>query len=348
MSLSDAAQLLLQASIKGGILVLLVGLIQWIARERIPAGWRYAMWLVVFGRLLLPAAPESSLSIFNLAQPRPSLFEIAREPLPPPLITRSTTLSAAGRARQETSRPPLQLILIGIWATGFALLSARAVLASRRLSKQLRQDDSERSWIPSMTRAPAEVSMEAPEERSRAEALLAACAQQMKIDRRVRLMETPAVSSPALHGIMRPTLLLPPGLLEHFNEKELRHIFIHELAHLRRGDVAINCIAEVALWIHWFNPLVWLALLRMREERELACDRAALSLLEKEERSRYGHTILKLLDCFRTPISAPALVGMASRHDEMKRRILMIADSGNRVVSLSYLPPSSRCLAGRL
>jgi beta-lactamase regulating signal transducer with metallopeptidase domain len=60
----EASRLLLGASVKGSALIVLVVLIQWIGRGKIPAGWRYALWLVVIARLLLPVAPESRFSLF--------------------------------------------------------------------------------------------------------------------------------------------------------------------------------------------------------------------------------------------------------------------------------------------
>jgi beta-lactamase regulating signal transducer with metallopeptidase domain len=277
--------LLLAASLKGTALIVLVIVIQWMGRERIPAGWRYAMWLLVLLRLLMPVAPASPVSLFNLAASEGAAFEIGTAERTPP-----RTLLPTPPTEPVSGSNILTIVLLTIWAAGFAGIAGRAIVATVRLHRQVRRG--ERVHCP---------------------------------DAPLPLVETDAVSSPALHGILRPKLLVPPGLLEQFDADERRYIFLHEVAHLRRGDVIVNCIAALVEAVHWFNPLVWLALARMREERELACDRAALSRLSEDERSRYGRTILKLLDCFRTPASAPALVGMASRHDEMKRRIHMIA-----------------------
>lgn len=332
MHAAELSQLILQASLKGGLLILLVGLIHWIGREQIPAGWRFSMWFLVLIRLLLPFAPESRMSLFNLTQARPATPEVSRDR---ELLVKgaagSKVIPAIAPASSRDLGKALPLTLLSIWAAGFALLSSRSLLASYKLSKQLRDCARSRretgyaelgiAWNGSS----GFVATDNDSRRALAADLLVDCTRQMNIRRVIELIETDAVSSPALHGIVRPKLLVPPGLFEDFDREELRFIFIHELAHLRRGDVTINCLAELVLWIHWFNPLVWLALARMREERELACDRSALSRLQETERGSYGRTILKLIDCFRTPISAPALVGVASRQDEMKRRILMIA-----------------------
>jgi hypothetical protein len=50
------------------------------------------------------------------------------------------------------------------------------------------------------------------------------------------LLETDLVESPALYGLFRLRLLLPPKLSERFTPDELRHIFLHELSHVRRHN----------------------------------------------------------------------------------------------------------------
>ncbi len=147
----------------------------------------------------------------------------------------------------------------------------------------------------------------------------------MNIRREVGLVETTSVDAPALHGIIRPRILMPAGLIERFDGDELEYIFLHELAHLRRHDVALNVLSSFVQAVHWFNPLVWLAFSRMREERELACDELALAVLRQDERPRYGRTILKLIEAIPTASPVPALVGITNHREQMRRRIMMIA-----------------------
>ena len=99
------------------------------------------------------------------------------------------------------------------------------------------------------------------------------------------LVETDAVDSPALFGLLRPKLLLPTGLIRRLDESELRHVFLHELAHLRRHDVLLNWLAALLQIIHWFNPMIWFGFARMRADREFACDALAL-IAERWHRPR--------------------------------------------------------------
>jgi hypothetical protein len=61
---------LLTASSQASVLALLVGLLQMVLRSRLNPRWRYALWLLVMARLLLPVLPESALSLFQFA-PKP-------------------------------------------------------------------------------------------------------------------------------------------------------------------------------------------------------------------------------------------------------------------------------------
>ena len=55
-----------RTSLHGTVLIVLVLLTQLLFGRVLPARWRYAPWLLVVLRLLMPVAPASSMSIFNL------------------------------------------------------------------------------------------------------------------------------------------------------------------------------------------------------------------------------------------------------------------------------------------
>ena len=59
-------------------------------------------------------------------------------------------------------------------------------------------------------------------------------------------------------------------------DERIRVVLAHELAHIRRNDWLSQLSAELLRALYWFNPLVWLASRRLREESERACDDAVL------------------------------------------------------------------------
>jgi len=298
---------LFAATWKGSLLIAVVFCIFGITARRIPAKWRHALLLLALIRLVLPVAPESSFSIFNLAVQEQRPFIVAapqprhafdvRELSPPP-------------KPQAIERRFLTNALLLVWVAGAVLVLLRLAVKTVQLRRRLRLN-------------PAQPLI------GGARDLLEACREMVGVRRRVSLASTAAVSSPSLLGFFRPALLLPPEVAETLTPDQLRFIFLHELAHLRRFDVLVNWFVAVIQALHWFNPLVWIAMWRLDEERELACDALALEHLNHDERSAYGETVIQLLDQLQPPRMVPGLVAMTSTKQQLKRRIQMIATFRN-------------------
>ena len=167
--------------------------------------------------------------------------------------------------------------------------------------------------------------------------LLTRCTQLLGLKRSPILVSGPQDFGPALVGLLRPRLVVPQLILTNFSEQELRSVFLHELVHYRRRDVAMNYLLAALTALHWFNPLVWLAFARLRAERELACDQAVMKLSPPRERLAYGCTILKLLELAgRGPQVPAAAVGVIGNKGLMQRRIAMIARFDRRPSNLSF------------
>jgi hypothetical protein len=141
----------------------------------------------------------------------------------------------------------------------------------------------------------------------------------------VRLLESGAIDSPTVVGWWRPTILLPLGLDVRLDTARLRHVLLHELAHVKRNDVLVNWIAAIAQLLHWFNPAVWLAGRLMRADMESASDAFVLGHLSRAERTEYGGTLVHLADANGGMIPPRYGLGIADRHRDLKARLIMIA-----------------------
>jgi beta-lactamase regulating signal transducer with metallopeptidase domain len=155
--------------------------------------------------------------------------------------------------------------------------------------------------------------------------LLEACKRDLGVRRRVRPIATDCGSTPALHGWLQPQLLVPRRCLEQLQPQELRMVLLHELAHVKRHDILLNWLLICIQAVHWFNPLVWVALRQLRADRELVCDAMVLRALGCEEQRLYGETLIKLLDAFSAAPFCPSLVPVLNSKQEIKRRITMIS-----------------------
>jgi beta-lactamase regulating signal transducer with metallopeptidase domain len=103
-----------------------------------------------------------------------------------------------------------------------------------------------------------------------------------QVSRSLSVNQTPSVllttanCSPFVQGILRPCLVLPRSLLTTLSPVQLRQVFLHEVAHLRRHDLVWCWIPQIARMLFFFNPVAHLALRRIRLESELACDQLAM------------------------------------------------------------------------
>jgi beta-lactamase regulating signal transducer with metallopeptidase domain len=155
--------------------------------------------------------------------------------------------------------------------------------------------------------------------------LLEDCKEELRVHAYLAVIETPHVRVPALFGWVRPRLLLPAGLLGALSPAQLRHVFLHELSHLKRHDVTSNWIMAVVQTVHWFNPLVWLAFSQARVDMELACDEMALAHLPEDEPRDYGDTLLALLGRTAAAQRLPPFATLGEDASQLTARIRAIA-----------------------
>ncbi|MFC5457064.1 M56 family metallopeptidase [Prosthecobacter fluviatilis] len=84
-----------------------------------------------------------------------------------------------------------------------------------------------------------------------------------------------ACAVPMTWGISQKTVLLPVEAAG-WEEKRLRLVLRHELAHIARGDVLVTLLTTVCALLLWPHPLVWAVLRACGRAREQACDDVAL------------------------------------------------------------------------
>jgi beta-lactamase regulating signal transducer with metallopeptidase domain len=293
---------LLRMSGVASILIVLVLVAQWICRRRLKPRWRYGLWLLVLLRLALPWTIPSPASLFNFVKVPAAVSPARIEPSP--VAVPSVSVKKDDGA--ATAAPASAWNWLGwLWAAGAISLASCALITHYTFRRRV-------SRLRPLTDGPTL-------------GLLEDCKALMGVRTPVMLVETETVNGPTLFGFVRPRLLLPTGLVSSFTREELRHVFLHELAHIKRHDILTGWFTLGLQIVHWFNPLVWLAFHRLRADRELACDALALSRTSKDERESYGLTIVKLLEGFGRPAWGPSLAGILESKQQMKERISMIA-----------------------
>jgi len=323
-------QWLLHTSWQAGILVFLILLIQKAMGRRIGVRGRYWLWLVVLIRMVMPWAPPSPVSMYNLLPP-PRLASHGLAATAPsgnvgpafPAMDGTFVMGVHGKAgpaadeTQETqaatslaswARHWLEgptAVLFLLWLAGVCALAGYILAGYIRLWRIVRR--------------------ECPVTDRRILDLLDKCQKQLGIKCAVGVIATDSIGSPALFGFLRPRLLLPGATMAELNLRELRHIFLHELAHLRRDDIVIGYLVMLLQVLHWFNPLIALGFRRMRADRELLCDGLALSSLPPGEVTAYGRTIVHQIEQVLTSRPDRMLAALSGDRAQVKQRIAMIS-----------------------
>jgi TonB family protein len=155
--------------------------------------------------------------------------------------------------------------------------------------------------------------------------LLNNLAQTLGIRHPVDVLEARSEDMPMTFGVLRPFILLPANAVAWTAERR-RVVLLHELAHVRRRDVATHLLARTAWCLYWWNPLTWIAWRSFLKEGERAADDLVLTAGARP--SEYaGH----LLDIARGARSSPALeyaaVAMV-RGSQLEDRVRAILDAG--------------------
>lgn len=330
-----------KTSIMASVVVILILGMKMLLQDRLPVKWQYALWLVLIARLILPWAPESSYSLYNLfpkitsssAETTFAVGEGDNEIIAPSMMTEDggmsgsdssagdITLPVENTVSKESSHagdwqqvkalfsseiPWLYVSLFLVWALGVSILGFQLWKVNRKFIRGYVQNDQTKYAHTLQS--------------------LKECKETMGIKRVIELKVTDLVDGPALTGIIRPQILLPAFIESTFSEKELKHIFLHELVHYKRQDILVNWVMLFLLVVHWFNPVLWYAYRRMREDQELSCDHKAIAYVSDSEVKEYGYTIIKLL-MERSKIPNSHLLVTAhfsSDKLQLKRRIMMI------------------------
>lgn len=151
---------------------------------------------------------------------------------------------------------------------------------------------------------------------------LAACRQRMGRAGPLALRISANATSPAVCGLLRPTILIPQSLVGKLQRRDLEAVLLHELAHIKRGDLWINLAQTLLQIVYFYNPLLWLANAMIRRVREQAVDEAVLVALGESAR-QYPETLVNIakLAFRRRPALSLRLIGVVESKSALRSRI---------------------------
>ena len=280
---------LLAIALQGGLLLL--SWRAWRAAIAAPGARHRLACLHLAALVVLPA--------LTLAVMQSALLAAAHAPPRAPLV-------AVQPSGADALRVALALALAAAWGLGVLAMLLRLAREARGLARL--RDAS----------APACAQVRASLRRSVRRGLVDAAP----------VVRAAAVDSPQVSGWRRPWLLVPRDLAERLAPAELDAVLLHELAHVRRGDLHWNLLQRLVLALLWFHPAAWRLQAGLARERERCCD--VLALRHGASRAALARALVKLAEAATqarmraTP--ALALAFDMSRGDGLVERVRALVD----------------------
>jgi len=311
--------------VQSSVLIVLLLIIDFLLRRHVRAVFRYFLWMLVFIKLILPptlslqtgigywcggilpterfaSKSASNMSAAKPVKPVTSEDFVINTEFPQAQPSRSFSETVGPVASTASNLPSVtwQATVFLIWLIGVLVFSVLLIQRMFFVRALLLQSKSAKGRLSDM---------------------LNQYRQQVGVRRNIELKLSNHLQSPAVCGLFRPAILMPTSLLEKLSRDKLRAVLIHELAHIKRGDLWVNLIQTVLQIIYFYNPFVWLANLIVRRIREQAVDEAVLVTLGNEAKS-YSNTLIDIAEMvfWKTNLSL-RLIGVAESKNALKRRI---------------------------
>jgi beta-lactamase regulating signal transducer with metallopeptidase domain len=344
-SLQTALPVLLDAALKGALLVVIAAIAAYLLRHRSAAS-RHAVWsAAVIGHLMIPALvlvlPAWRLPVLPAAewmQSSPAIAPVQGKPAADkrgiqssgPSVTRAPSPASeapsasnpgtgiVGRISAspsspapsvEAARAPLSAIqvLAALWLAGSLVVLLRLAVGTWQVGRLAREGArvEDGVWL----------------------SLVQRLANRLGVTRPLILLRGERLAVPVTWGIVYPAVLLPQDA-DTWSEERRRFVLVHEMAHVKRFDALTQLLAQLSLAVFWFDPLVWVAAQRMRVEREHACDDYVIR--DGTTPSLYAGELLEMVQSIGTrrhDHAAPAFAALAmARRSEFEGRMLAILD----------------------
>jgi murein DD-endopeptidase MepM/ murein hydrolase activator NlpD len=244
------------------------------ARDKRPAGahalsgkvWPAALILAALPVLAAPIAAAFGFSLRSPA-PLPPMAEFAG----PAIAAVEGTMTTASDTPHTATLADVLRTAAMLYLYGFAMLLALAAIRHIWFAYRL--------------------NFAAPIDEPALEAALEHWRQRVGVARRPRYVFSHIVSSVCVYGFFRPVVVMPYNLLDRVSIEDAALMGAHEMAHVKRGDVALFALCSVAKAVFWFNPFIHRICARATLAAEQGAD--ALVLARGVSRRQYAHCFVQ-------------------------------------------------------
>jgi len=192
------------------------------------------------------------------------LLALARFFLPPDLGSPWSVSTALGEPTLAAAKlapgAGVMVSCFAVWLAGLTTVLGLRCVRRARLRARVELAMPTRAWLAALQRASRTIGSR----------------------RLPRIGELDGLATPAVMGLFRPILLLPRGSFARRPSRRDEHALLHELAHLKRGDLWCDELGSLLRAVLWFHPLAWIAVDRLHALSELQCDQTVARALGSE------------------------------------------------------------------
>lgn len=298
----------LSMSFSGSLLILLLLAGKRIFKNKLSRQWQYYIWLIIILRMLIPFGAEQNL-LGKAYQSADSVmtqsFSAEKNEFSAKLSTDTTDTIGTEASDQNVGQPFRDIILLPvnqiwiIWIAAAAGIMIRKITAYRSFSRYVRIGSIPVDDIALLER-------------------LSVIAAENGIKQPIELCVNTLVPSPMLIGFFRPCIVLKNIDI---SEKDFLYTVTHELMHFKRRDILYKWLVQIAVCLHWFNPLVYVMSSEISKTCEFSCDEAVISRIGRENAAEYGKTLLDAAGRAGKSDVYPESVGLSKNNRILKERL---------------------------
>ena len=276
--------------------IVFIIMIKRILKNHISEKWQYRIYYLVFLLLTLPFVPLKDINFIDFSPNNENILKTISQNTN--VANFENTINSGDFAVSVKSHFDFFKIFFVIWLIGAIILTVVMVIgfvAMRQKRKNISMVD------------------------CKIKNILYECKNISGIKKNIDIAFSD-VKSPVIFGMLKPIILVPYNCVEKMSDSEIKYIILHELSHYKNKDILMNYLMCIFQILYWFNPLVWIIFKQMKIEREIVCDSSVLNMLDEDNYTDYGMTIIRFVETVpqKRIFALSADMGGSKKHIKMR------------------------------
>lgn len=276
--------------------IVFIIMIKRILKNHISEKWQYRIYYLVFLLLTLPFVPLKYINFIDFSPNNENILKTISQNTD--VANFENTINSGDFAVSVKSHFDFFKIFFVIWLIGAIILTVVMVIgfvAMRQKRKNISMVD------------------------CKIKNILYECKNISGIKKNIDIALSD-VKSPVIFGMLKPIILVPYNCVEKMSDSEIKYIILHELSHYKNKDILMNYLMCLFQILYWFNPLVWIIFKQMKIEREIVCDSSVLNMLDEDNYTDYGMTIIRFVETVpqKRIFALSADMGGSKKHIKMR------------------------------